>query len=721
MQWSSIDMSLKSNQMLLSPKERRWLPWFGNAGRLSLFWSCYLNKDTYPNIEKTFENIASTRVKLLNTWVNTQWSQLDVLLEIVSTTFPLIEQETLEERLNIVPDVSEYFVIDAQGQVLKSTTQSRINKTDLPEKAVSSGLCAPFIHGPYVDQNTLTIGASSSKFHDAVTLMFYLPIKQNGVSVGAICARVPNDVIGDLIQREAGHIYKESGDNYLFMVKSEFDHSILPGTALSRSRFEDNTFSHGENLKSGINTQFGTVKVQKHTEFEIRFTDPATKELHPGVRETIKKGQNLFVTYPGYSDYRHIPVIGKGVTFQLKGSPDTWGMMCEGDLEEVYRRRSINLKLMRSYLLASSVPLVISSLLQVYTDLSILPTSLIAFASLGIAGILFHRFSTKKISRSMSQMTEVIQTIAEGEGNLKQRLDDDLANDETGDMGRWMNSFIDNLDNTMGQVISASTNVKKSNEFMIRTNEEASQASHYLESTVENMLNVFQQQINEVQSASQTADDLKQAMDKVAAETQSRLKDAKAGTQEIRDVVRATAESVKSLDQKTNEVAGIITTISDITNQTNLLALNAAIEAARAGEHGRGFSVVADEVRSLASKTAAAAEEIQTMLEGIQEETRSAVNFMEKGAENVDKNLIANEQSNTGDSALYGLVDTMFEAISLLNESNKENAKTAHEMGAATEQMRRSIAALQRRSSRVGLSALKLNSLVGQFQVTAKQ
>lgn len=713
-------MSLKSNQMLLSAKERRWLPWFGNTGRFSLFWSCYLNKDTYPNIEKTFENIASTRVKLLNTWVNTQWSQLDVLLEIVSTSFPHIDQEALDERLNIVADVSEYFVIDAQGQVLKSTAQSRIHKTDLSPKAVAAGLLAPFIHGPYIDQNTLTIGASSSKFHDAVTLMFYLPIKQNGVSVGAVCARIPNDVLGDIIQREAGHIYKESGDNYLFMVKPEFDKSILPGTALSRSRFEDNAFSHGENLKGGINTKFGVVKVQKHTEFEIRFTDPATKELHPGVRETIKNGQNIFVTYPGYSDYRHIPVIGKGVTFQLKGSPDTWGMMCEGDLEEVYRRRSINLKLMRSYLLASSVPLVISSSLQAYTNLSVILTSLIAFASLGVAGLLFNRFSTKRISRSMSQMTEVIQTIAEGEGNLKQRLDDDLNNDETGDMGRWMNSFIDNLDNTMRQVISASSNVKKSNEFMIRTNEEASQASRYLESTVENMLSVFQQQIDEVQSASQTANDLKQAMDQVAAETQSRLKAAKAGTQEIRDVVRTTAESVKSLDQKTNEVAGIITTISDITNQTNLLALNAAIEAARAGEHGRGFSVVADEVRSLASKTASAAEEIQTMLEGIQEQTRNAVSFMEKGAENVDKNLMANEQSNIGDSALYDLVDTMFEAILLLNESNKTNAKTVHEMGAATEQMRRSIAALQRRSSRVGLSALKLDSLVGQFQVTEK-
>lgn len=713
-------MNLKSNQMSLSPSERRWLPWFGDTGRLSLFWSCYLNKDTYPNVEKTFESIANTRVKLLNTWVNNQWSQLDVLLENIVGGFPHIDQDALEERLKMVPDVSEYFVIDTQGKVLGSTTKSRLDKIDLHTKAIESGIKAPFLHGPYIDPNTASIGASSSKFHDAVTLMLYLPIKKGEASIGAVCARIPNDVIGDIIQREAGHIYKESGDNYLFMVKPEFDKTILPGTALSRSRFEDNTFSHGENLKSGITTDWGTVKVKQHTEFEIRFTDPATKALHPGVRETIKNGQNLFVTYPGYSDYRHIPVIGKGVTFQLKGSPDTWGMMCEGDLEEVYRRRSINLKLMKSYAFASSVPIVVSTALQAYTNLSAAMTATAAFVSLGITGWLFNTLSTKKISTSMSQMTEVIQTIAEGEGNLKQRLNDDLSHDETGDMGRWMNSFIDNLDTTMGQVISASTNVKKSNDFMVNTNEEARQASHYLETTVSSMLQVFEQQVNEVQSASQTAEALKHTMDQVVAETALRLKEAKSGTQEIRDVVRATAESVKSLDQKTNEVAGIITTISDITNQTNLLALNAAIEAARAGEHGRGFSVVADEVRSLASKTAAAAEEIQTMLEGIQVETRSAVTFMEKGAENVDKNLQANEQSNTGDSALYELVDTMFDAILLLNESNKENANTAQEMGAATEQMQRSIAALQRRSSRVGLSALKLDSLVGQFQVTGK-
>ena len=714
-------MALKSSLMSLTQAEKSWLPWFGDNGKLSLSWSCYLNKGIYPAVEQTFEGIANTRVKLLNTWVNSQWSHLDVLLEIFSETYPVIDLSILDERLKLARDVSEYFVVDDQGKVINSTYKPHKNQQDLDASALSQGLVAPFLHGPYIDQNTLKIGPSSSKFHDAVTLMFYLPIKRGDQMLGAICARVPNDVLGDLIQREAGHIYKESGDNYLFMVEANFDSAILPGTALSRSRFEDNAFSHGENLKSGVTTDWGVVKVSQHTEFEIRFTDPATKELHPGIRETIKNGQNLFVTYPGYSDYRHIPVIGKGVTFQLKGSPDVWGMMCEGDLEEVYRRRSLNLRLMKGYAIAASIPLGLQIGLTSFTDLSTLIIAALTGSSLVLAGYVFHLLGPKDVSEHLTQMTNVIQTIAEGEGNLKQRLEEEgLKADETGDMGRWMNSFIDNLDNTMGQVISASGNVKRSNEFMIHTNEEARQASEYLETTVESMLTVFQKQIHEVQDASHTAQTLKQTMDTVVEEAESRIQAVKLGTQGIRDVVRTTAESVKSLDERTNEVASIIDTITEITNQTNLLALNAAIEAARAGEHGRGFSVVADEVRNLASRTASAAEEIQTMLEGIQKETQSAVSFMEKEAENVDKSLLVNEQENDQNNRLYELVDNMFQDILQLNVSNKENANTAQEMGAATEQMKRSIAALQRRSSRVGLSSMKLNSLVGEFQVSQK-
>ena len=176
-----------------------------------------------------------------------------------------------------------------------------------------------------------------------MTLLFITPIIEQGQWQGAFCGRVPNDVIGDLIQRESGHVYPDSGDNYLFMAKPKLNTHIAPGTAVSRSRFEDRTFTHGDNLKDGVSTDWGIVSVKEHTELEIMFTDPATGQLHPGVANTIKNGSNLFAAFPGYSDYRHISVIGKGVTFQLPHCPDVWGMMCEGDLEEVYRVRSIKM------------------------------------------------------------------------------------------------------------------------------------------------------------------------------------------------------------------------------------------------------------------------------------------------------------------------------------------------------------------------------------------
>ena len=69
-------MHLKSNALQLSAKERRWLPWFGINGKLSLGWSCFVNRSMYCAVEQTFEGIAATRVKLLQNWTNNQWQNL---------------------------------------------------------------------------------------------------------------------------------------------------------------------------------------------------------------------------------------------------------------------------------------------------------------------------------------------------------------------------------------------------------------------------------------------------------------------------------------------------------------------------------------------------------------------------------------------------------------------------------------------------------------------
>jgi methyl-accepting chemotaxis protein len=660
-------------------------------------------------------------VKLLQQWSNSLWDQMELTAQQLAENYPSLSNDTLQERINAAPDFSELFIITTTGSITHSTYASQIGEMHLHNKAIEQGLKAPFLHGPYVDSVTGKIGPSTSKFHDDVTLMFYQPLIVQGQTQGIVCGRVPNDVMSDLIQREAGHIYPESGDNYIFMVNSKFDPQIQQGIALSRSRFEDDTFSHGENLKSGVNTDWGTVSIQNHTEFEIRFTDPATGQLHPGVRETIANGNNLYVMYPGYSDYRHIPVIGKRVTFQLKGSPDRWGMMCEGDLEEVYRRRSINVSLMKGFATSIFILLATNAGLHNFTQLSESAISAMSALLAFVVAIMFKRFTTNPITDRLDEMTEVIRTIAEGEGNLTQRLDaNKMANDETGDMGKWINSFIDNLDGIVGQVISTSSNVSKTNEAMFETNRDAYRVSTDVAKAIEDMLALVQEQITDIGQASNTAEEMKQAMDQVVEQARVKFESVRNGTEEIRDVVQTSAQMVQSLHEGTNQIYNIVGVITDITDQTNLLALNAAIEAARAGDHGRGFAVVADEVRGLASRTAESAEEIQHMIEGIQAETREAVSFMESGVANVDKSLQLTQDASTENSHLHQLVEQMFATIKQLDQTSQLNGNTARDVSSSASLMTDSIDALQRRSVVVKTTAQKLSQLVGVFQVSTR-
>ncbi|WP_448250479.1 methyl-accepting chemotaxis protein [Thalassotalea agariperforans] len=714
-------MQLKSLSMNLTSKERRWLPWFGANGKFSLAWSCFVNRSRYHSVEQTFEGIAATRIKLLQQWTENHWDHLSALANILLNNQFNHCDVFLKNKLNDAPDFSELFILNTHGLVTHSTATRSIGKQSPHTRAREQASNGRFLHGPYVDPDTLTIGASTSKFHDEVTLMFYLPLFNGDELQGYLCGRVPNDVLGDLIQREAGHIYQESGDNYLFMVDSKFDPSIQPGIALSRSRFEDNTFSHGENLKSGVSTDYGEVKIKKHTEFEIRFTDPATGELHPGVRETIKHGHNLFVTYPGYSDYRHIPVIGKGTTFSLPGSLDKWGMMCEGDLEEVYRRRSINLSLVKIYLIFVTGLLATNNALSYFTDLSPIVVSSISAFLVFLSCFAFSALGTNKVSKRLNKMTSVIRTIAEGEGNLTQRLDPStIKHDETGDMSRWVNSFIDNLDGIVGQVIHASHNVKGTNEVMLQRNEEAHASSSQVHDAMKVMNGLIEQQREVILHAADTAEEMKTSMAVVVEKAKDNFENAKAGTQAIRDVVEKTANSVKSIDMRMSDIGTIVNVITDITRQTNLLALNAAIEAARAGEHGRGFSVVADEVRGLASRTSDAANDIQTMIQSLQDETQQAVSFMEHSVSDVDESLKLTQAVSSENNELHNIVDKMFEVIGVIEQNSAKNGETAHEVMEVTYRMANSIQELAQSSNQVDITASKLQQLVGTFEVSNK-
>lgn len=703
-------------KMHLSAQERHWLPVFGKTGKLAMRWSCWLNREVQPAIGQAFEGISQSRVRLLQGWAAAHWEHLAELAESLGGDALVADSGLLDDKRAQMPDFSELFVVDAAGRVSASSHAGHNGRSLADARALQQGLRAPFLHGPYSDPLTLALGPSTSSFHDAVTLMFYQPLADGR---GCLCGRVPNDVLGDLIQREAGHIYPESGDNYLFMVESRFEPSIQPGTALSRSRFEDSTFSLGDNLKDGVATRWGTVQVRQHTELELRFTDPATGQLHPGVRETIAKGANLYVAYPGYSDYRHIPVVGKGTTFQMQGSPDRWGMMCEGDLEEVFRRRSLSFNMMKTYLATVTSLLLLSTLLQAFSGLPEAVLYGLDVVLMLLGAWAFSIFGPKRLARRMQSMSDVVRTLAEGEGDLCQRLTVEARRrDEVVDLGRWLNSFIDSLDTVVGRVIQVSRHVRQDNELMLERSREAGDATREVGDSIHRLLLLVEQQLGEIQQAGVTAQEMKDAMARVVERARERFETVRDSTESIRNVVERSAGSVQLLDSRMGEIGNIVRLITDITTQTNLLALNAAIEAARAGEHGRGFAVVAGEVRSLAERTAHAATDIRVMVESLQNETRQAVSLMESGVADVDGSLRLSEQVSSENQELHEAVARVLSAIQQLNERSLQYGQTVGGVEVVSGEMGTTLQVLQGSAERVRHTVGKLHSLVGRFRVS---
>ncbi|HEY3431523.1 MAG TPA: methyl-accepting chemotaxis protein [Rhodocyclaceae bacterium] len=710
---------LKSANMSLSAAERRWLPWFGKLGKVALGRSCFLNKDRYEAIESTFEGIANTRVRLLQNWAEQQWGYINSLAKELEVSLPQIDSQTLSDVKKLAEDFSEIFVIDSSGQLLASTARNRSGNSGLPAQAIAAGLKDNFLHGPYCDPVTELLGPSSSKFHDEVTLMFYRPLQQQGRTVGILCGRVPNDVIGDLIQREAGHIFHESGDNYLFMVNPGFDRTIRPGTALSRSRFEDSAFSLGDNLKDGVRTAFGTVRVQKHTELELVFNDPATGQLHPGVRETIRKGENLFVTYPGYSDYRHIPVIGKGVTFRMPHSPDTWGMMCEGDLEEVYRYRSISYQLLRQYLTTSISCWLLSILLDSLLDLGQFSGVSVSLLFLLGGAWIFYIASARPLRGRLRETSRLLRGIAEGGGNLTQRLPRKERSDETSFMANFVNSFIDNLEQIVRRVVFTSKEIHQTNFTMLETSQQSGDAVNQMLAAMQSVLDSIRGQIEEIDAASTNAEDMREAMHKVTEEAQRQFELVQARTSDIRHSVAASTETIRTLERSATEIGRIVTVIDEIASQTNLLALNAAIEAARAGESGRGFAVVADEVRKLAERTAGATKEIGTMIENVQSQAEQAVGRMEIGMGQMEEGLKLATESASDKGEMQAITERMFVTIDqIATGAHALNSQVAN-ISSAADSVRSAITTAGRSAEKTGAGAAKLDTLVGQFQVSA--
>jgi methyl-accepting chemotaxis protein len=200
----------------------------------------------------------------------------------------------------------------------------------------------------------------------------------------------------------------------------------------------------------------------------------------------------------------------------------------------------------------------------------------------------------REISRPLSLVADRLNEIAQGDGNLTKRIDYS-ANNEIGDVARSFNQFVDQLTLVIAQVRMSADAVAL--------------VSHQLSSSAEVLAQGTSEQAASVEETTSSLEQMNASIGQNVDNSRQMEQMALAGARQVEESGRAVSESVDAM----NTIAEKITIVEEIAYQTNLLALNAAIEAARAGEHGKGFSVVATEVRKLAERSQAAAQEISSL------------------------------------------------------------------------------------------------------------
>jgi methyl-accepting chemotaxis protein len=308
------------------------------------------------------------------------------------------------------------------------------------------------------------------------------------------------------------------------------------------------------------------------------------------------------------------------------------------------------------------------------------------------------------ISRPISHAAMTMKDIAQGEGDLTRRLDSS-GSDEVSDLADAFNQFAEKVRRTVSEVSEVTVHLGTSSEEMATITADAANSVANQQEQTEQVATAMNEMTATIQEVARNASLAASAATNALTQTENGQSVVDSTINSISglasDVERAVAV-INDLESQSINIGSVLDVIRGIAEQTNLLALNAAIEAARAGEQGRGFAVVADEVRTLASRTQESTEEIQRMIENLQSGSQGAVKVMQESNARAQDTV---EQAAEAGTALNAISSS----VTAINDMNLQIASAAEEQGLVSEEVNRNVISMNDEQGRVAESSAQIS------------